>query len=151
LAAWDARSVTPLSFANIVNGTLHDTLGDASNRVVLAGSPDHSPLSPRISTPVKRMPPAGSTVLDQKAIDLLQAWISQDLPQYELYNAWATRIFTNAPDADSSPDADADGDGLTNYEEYLAGSDPLSAASKFVLQPNISKNGVQFSMTQPLN
>jgi len=30
-----------------------------------------------------RMPPVGSTVLDQQAIALLHDWISQDLPNYQ--------------------------------------------------------------------
>jgi uncharacterized repeat protein (TIGR03806 family) len=151
LAAWDARAVTPLSFANIVDGALHNTLGDISNRVVVAGSPDHSGIFRRISNQSERMPPVGSTVLDNKAINLLKAWINQDLPKYELFSAWADRIFAQQPEADASPDADADEDGLTNYEEYLAGTDPLSPASKFVVEQKITNNQLQLSMTQQAN
>ncbi len=43
------------------------------------------------------------------------------------YATWAAGI--DWGDADSSPDADPDGDGMTNFEEYLAGTDPLNANS----------------------
>lgn len=151
LAAWDARAVTPLSFANIVNGTLHNSLGDLSNRVVVAGSPDHSAIFRRISDPTERMPPVASNVLDQKAIALLHAWIAEDLPKYEIYDTWAARIFANAADVDSNPNADADGDGRTNYEEYLDGTDPLSDASKALIQPKIKNGQVGLALTQQPN
>jgi glucose/arabinose dehydrogenase len=151
LAGWDARAVTPLSFANIVNGALHNTLGDLSNRVVVASSPEHSAIFRRISNQAERMPPVGSSVLDQKAIALLQAWISEDLPKYEVYNTWAGRVFVGRPDVDASPDGDADDDGQTNYEEFLAGTNPLSSASRAVIQPEIKNGQVKLSLTQQPN
>ncbi len=148
LAAWDARAVTPLSFANIVNGALRNSLGDLSNRVVVAGSPDHSAIFRRISNQAERMPPVGSTVLDQKAIALLQDWISEDLPNYQVYDTWAARVFATVSGVDSSPEGDADGDGRSNYDEYLAGTDPLSSGSQFVLQPQIENGQLALPLTQ---
>jgi len=43
------------------------------------------------------------------------------------YEAWAAGIAWNG--ADSAHDADPDGDGATNFQEWLAGTDPLSANS----------------------
>jgi hypothetical protein len=38
------------------------------------------------------------------------------------YAAWSAAVFQTA----AAPDADADGDGLTNFHEYAAGSDPVT-------------------------
>lgn len=58
------------------------------------------------------------------------------------YDVWAGQQFTPAQLSNpviSGPDADADGDGRTNFEEFMAGTDPLSAAS--FLQLNIAPAG----------
>ncbi len=51
-------------------------------------------------------------------------------------NDWSRKVFTaeqrDRPEV-SNPDADPDGDGLTNRQEFLAGTAPTSAASVFAL------------------
>lgn len=43
--------------------------------------------------------------------------------------AWALRYFGHSPLTDEEQQADPDGDGLTNLQEYLAGTDPLDPGS----------------------
>jgi hypothetical protein len=58
-----------LPFANIINGTLANTLGDTNNRVVVPNDPAHSTLLTRISIRGRgQMPPLASTVVDEEAV-----------------------------------------------------------------------------------
>jgi hypothetical protein len=47
----------------------------------------------------------------------------------EIDPAWALRYFGHSPLTEEEKQADADGDGLRNAEEYRAGTDPLDPAS----------------------
>jgi hypothetical protein len=61
-----------------------------------------------------------------------------DLTVAETYAEWSNRIFG----AYADPNADPDGDGTTNYQEYLAGTDPKNAASRFgAVGFNVEPNG----------
>jgi len=60
-------------------------------------------------------------------------------------------VFANSSEVDSTPEGDADGDGRTNYDEYLVGTDPLSSASQFLLQPGIKKGRMDITLTQQRN
>lgn len=150
-AQWNARLDSPLSQANIINGGLYNNpTGNPANKVVAPGSIDHSAMFQRISVNDRdRMPPIGSTVLDQQAIQLLRDWITQDLPSYESYAAWASRIFPNPSAPESSPQADADEDGVTNYAEYLAGTDPRSKESKLNVATTGQNGQMSMKFTQP--
>jgi hypothetical protein len=81
---WDARITTPTALAGLVNGTLLNNLGDTNNAVLTPGSLSNSVMLTRLSTPGSlRMPPVGSNLLDTNAIDLLSAWITNDLPLWQ--------------------------------------------------------------------
>ena len=56
---------------------------------------------------------------------LLTRWIAEDLPGRQDYAAWRALHFVLAPEG--APDADPDGDGLTNDAEFLLGLPPLQA------------------------
>lgn len=80
LGNWDARPHVPLASAGIVDGLLVNNGGNAFNRFLVPGSAEHSMVIKRleaIETPngLAAMPPVGSCVKNQEAIDLLSAWI----------------------------------------------------------------------------
>ncbi len=77
---WDARFTTPLNNAGILDGLLLDDLGDANNRVIRPGSPDHSIIYTRVANfGAGHMPPLATSELNLEAIALLGRWITNDL------------------------------------------------------------------------
>jgi hypothetical protein len=61
----------------------------------------------------------------------------------ESYGEWSQRVFGGSV----SHIADADGDGKTNYEEYVAGTDPQNCASHLFVLPRVpsSEGGMALS------
>jgi len=53
-------------------------------------------------------------------------------------DAWEVRYGLNAVSAADGTE-DADGDGMSNYSEFRAGTDPLNARSRFVLHVEPAK------------
>lgn len=131
-STWDARGHIALDETGLLNGPAERDGSDPANRLIVPGDAGHSILLQRIKAGngFTRMPPIGSHVLDQTAIDLVTAWINQELPQRILYSDWRYNFFTpNNPDGDRG--ADPDGDGLTNFEEFLQGSSPLVKSKRW--------------------
>jgi glucose/arabinose dehydrogenase len=74
---FDARISTPLSLAGLVNGALLNPLGDLENRVIAPGSLPRSVLFSRVANlGEQHMPPLATSVLNERAIDLLRDWIT---------------------------------------------------------------------------
>ncbi len=75
---FDARLQTKTDLAGLINGRLNDTRGDTANRVLVAGSPEHSVLFQRQSMRGPgQMPPIASNVADDAGAQLIQRWIYQ--------------------------------------------------------------------------
>ena len=120
---FDARAETPTSLAGLINGVLNDDQGDAANRIIVPGDEGHSMLLSRISQTTGRMPPLASNEFDQQAIDLIRAWIMEDLPVYQTYADWAETIFGVNGEL-SGPREDADLDLANNELEFLTNTSP---------------------------
>jgi hypothetical protein len=93
------------------------------------------------------MPPLDSTLVDPRAVDLIIRWVTEDLVTYPTFAEWQIDHFgsTNAPSA--LPGADPDGDGASNYEEYLTDTNPNSAAEAWRLA--IEKRGGDVLVSYP--
>lgn len=85
---WDARIETPLGAAQILGGSVVDTLGVPGSRIVVPKDLDRSVMYRRMATATEsfRMPPLAKNVVDTVAVQSLAQWIQvlTGLPQVTL-------------------------------------------------------------------
>jgi glucose/arabinose dehydrogenase/mono/diheme cytochrome c family protein len=147
-ADWDSRVTTPLTKAAIVWGSLQNNNG-TGDKIVTPGSTNTSAIIKRMSSlGTERMPPLGTGVIDQEAVKLISDWIIQDLPDFQFYETWAAQYF---PDGAPPRDEDADGDGVSNYAEYLMGTNPKTADTTPLASAAVEDGQVKLSFTHPAN
>jgi hypothetical protein len=84
-------------------------------------------------------------------VQLLTTWINGELDERQTYADWRMVNFEPDNDPSGAPEVDADGDGVANQEEYLAGTNPNSGGS--FPQPLLSKSGetLTLSFNVPVN
>ncbi len=73
--------------------------------------------------------PASSTVLGAVGLNGHHLTSSRVVPVPQPREAWLAAYFPGAPDK-RAPDADPDGDGLSNQTEYFLGSNPADSSSR---------------------
>ena len=142
-AAWDARWQVPLDDTGLLYGSADVRPGgQADYYIVSPGNAQNSSLCQRlIADPPLHMPPLATSETNQAAVDLLSAWITNDLPSYRSYSSWATNYFSDLTVPAASPTADPDGDGLSNEAEYLLRQSPLDPAPGWKPQMILSPAG----------
>lgn len=82
----------------------------------------------------------------QYEFETFSARVSVNAPagiEDRISDEWKTEFFGNAEASNAAPSADPDQDGLPNWKEYLAGTDPTDAASHLRLRAPVqsSKDG----------
>lgn len=144
---WDGRPELLLSETGLINGNATNNGGNPANKLVVPGDTAHSIVLNRVavSNGFTRMPPLGSNVIDTAAASLLSTWINGELDARQSYAEWRIANFEPDEDPSGEPGADADGDGFTNHEEYLAGTDPSNGSSRFV--PQIGGEAGEFTLS----
>jgi glucose/arabinose dehydrogenase/mono/diheme cytochrome c family protein len=147
---WDARATVEMDAASIINGIVLNPQGNAASRFVVPGDPAHSVALMRLNGIPSRMPPVGSNVIDQSAVDLLTAWINQVLPGRKSFSEWQVAEFGLPLPPEAGPAEDPDGDGISNRAEYLAGTPP-KAGNPSLLRIHRESGEVRFDFSLPAN
>jgi len=149
---WDARIGTPGPQNGIVDGPLINNWGNPNSRVVAPGSLANSSLFQRVANfGPGHMPPLSTSVINTEAVELIAAWITNELSGYVSYSDWQLNYFgaTNAPGA--GPLDDVDGDRAHNYLEYLTGTNPTNAASGWSVSISLTNAQAQIVIPQVAN
>jgi hypothetical protein len=140
---WDARPWLTLDQTRLINGQPNYNGNDPANKLIVPGDTSHSIVLQRIlGNGFSRMPPLATHQLDFGASNLLTAWITTELTNFQTFAQWQLAHFgsTNAPDAAAT--ADPDGDGANNFLEYLTQTDPKSSASVWKMTVSASNSQV---------
>ncbi len=76
-AQWDGRYETPLAKQKNVDGDVRETFGIADAKIVAPGDLRKSIMHLRMTSTeaTRRMPPVGSNVVDEAAVDAISQWI----------------------------------------------------------------------------
>ncbi len=147
--SWDGRPQLNLWETAMVNGLPLAGSLDPSHRIVVPGDPTRSILWTRLTgtNSYTRMPPLATSEIDQQSVQLVADWISNSLPSRQDYNAWRLSHFGDLVSAQGQPDADPDGDGHSNFAEFLTYSDPTNGHNFY--SPIVTAGGGQFTFQVP--
>ena len=152
-SVWDGRVQVILAQTGLLNVSPVNNLGNTLNKLIVPADIAHSVVLSRMaaSNGFTRMPPLASNELDATDIALVTNWISNSLPSRQSYDQWRQQYFGNTTSLAGAPTADPDGDGVTNQNEFLTGTNPVQSASAMRLNPVRVGGTTTFQFNVPEN
>jgi len=150
--AWDARAQLTLDETGLINGLLNMNGGNPANRLVVPGDKAHSVVWLRLqgTNGFSRMPPLGSHVLDETAIQLVSDWIDTGLTN-RFYDQFQIAHWGSTNDPSAGPLDNPDGDFGNNHYEFLTGTDPNVFGDEWRLRVSVLDGQVHVSYDQVPN
>lgn len=144
IGAFDMRPELSLTQTTMIDAHVGNVqAGD--HKALVRGFNDKSVIWNRLSASggYTRMPPLGSAVIDPDGTQVVMDWINS-MASRQTYAEWRLAQFGSSSSPAGDPSADADGDGVSNYNEFLGQTLPLSGNS--TLQPLFSTGSTNLSI-----
>lgn len=147
IGAWDARIHTPVWKKRVLFGDIVRDEAEEEAFIIYPGQPENSALLRRASIRGPRqMPPIGSHIVDEAAIEVLEEWIKSDLKDIvqpsKTWEQWYSSYFGQKPDGFSQAELDSDKDGTANFLEYLLSTDPTDPSEGWQYEVERLENGL---------
>ncbi len=141
---WNATFEVTTPETKIVHEKPYNHMGIPDGRLIHRFDPSKSILLERIRrNGLERMPPLGSTEIDEQAVNLIQRWITEDLSKPQSFTDWVRVYFRAVTDPDSIATLDSDGDNVSNFLEFLTQSDPTDPDDFYKMRIDRHENMVQ--------
>jgi uncharacterized repeat protein (TIGR03806 family) len=151
--AWDGRPELTLDATGLVNGSANNNGGDPANKLIVPGDVLHSIVYHRAGATngFTRMPPLATSEVDAANLALLARWITDSLPARQSFAQWQTSTFGSSENPDAAAGEDPDHDLQTNQEEFLTGTNPKLATSRFAPSLGLTGGIVSLAFDLPTN
>jgi glucose/arabinose dehydrogenase len=148
-SAWKGNHHLTIDETGIINAPAMLGTQNQNDRLIVPGNPDRSIILSRMATTngYTRMPAIATNELDQVSIQLVTDWINQEATSLTNYTAWRIAKFGNAISAEGAPEFDADGDGVSNNDEWLSLTEPNNATE--FLTTTLRNNAANLEITIP--
>jgi glucose/arabinose dehydrogenase len=147
IGAFDMRPELSLTQSTMIDAHVGNVqAGD--HKALVRGFNDKSVIWNRLAAAggYTRMPPLATAVIDPEGTQVVMDWINS-MASRQTYAEWRLAQFGSSSSPAGDPSNDADGDGVTNYNEFLGQTLPLSGNS--TLQPLFSTGSTNLSIQFP--
>ncbi len=152
LGNFDARIGTATDLANLINGPLVNSGGNAENKALAPNSLEHSMILRRASVRgPAQMPPISSNIADPAAAQLLSTFIQQSLVTRQSFAQWQVARFNTPVPPEAAAAADPDLDGASNMLEFLTGTDPILDGDAWGILAGMGAQGPELRFENPAN
>ena len=147
IGAFDMRPELTLTQSTMIDAHVGNVqAGD--HKALVRGFNDKSVIWNRLSASggYTRMPPLATAVIDPEGTQVVMDWINS-MASRQTYAEWRLAQFGSSSSPEGDPSNDADGDGVSNFNEFLGQTQPLSGNS--ILRPLFSTGTTNLSIEFP--
>lgn len=147
IGAFDMRPELSLTQSAMIDAHVGNVqAGD--HKALVRGFNDKSVIWNRLSASggYTRMPPLATAVIDPAGTQVVMDWINS-MASRPTYEEWRLAQFGSSSSPEGAQNFDADGDGVSNFDEFLGQTQPLSGNS--ILRPLLSTGTTNLSIEFP--